>query len=216
MKSIARVMDPEQRSKLEETDRFMVACIDFSSSSGHFSSSIGLHTSETLDEIKEKKYQHMHCLYLVHRVRGSVIRDPRMRKLLETRMSEAVDLLKKKLEDPTIEYKKPTRERDAKKAGKREAITVAALLEGVLLCERLFLPNRRRIACLPHSSTDCVLRCIAVMSAWCLVSVPAIHAKRTYTLEEGSLDALKDAISSCPISGDKVDLSNSTFKASPS
>ncbi|KAL3205489.1 hypothetical protein MRX96_040782 [Rhipicephalus microplus] len=51
------------------------------------------------------------------------------------------------------------------------------------------------------------------MAVRCLVSVPALHAKRTYTLEEGTLDALKAAISTCPIMGDRVDLSKSTFKA---
>ncbi|XP_049515772.1 uncharacterized protein LOC119435362 [Dermacentor silvarum] len=50
------------------------------------------------------------------------------------------------------------------------------------------------------------------MSVRCLVTVPDLQAKRSYTIEVGKLDALKAAISTCPVIGDKLNLSTCTFK----
>ncbi|KAL1433836.1 hypothetical protein MTO96_012175 [Rhipicephalus appendiculatus] len=60
----------------------------------------------------ENKYEDKHCLYLVNRVSGWAMRDPIIREVLARRMCYAVDLLVRKLEDPTIEYKKPTLDQD--------------------------------------------------------------------------------------------------------
>ncbi|XP_037572321.1 uncharacterized protein LOC119454471 [Dermacentor silvarum] len=45
-----------------------------------------------------------------------------------------------------------------------------------------------------------------------LVSVPHLGAARTYVLEGGNLNALKEAICACPVLGGKVDLTSSSFQ----
>ncbi|KAL1484107.1 hypothetical protein MTO96_050108, partial [Rhipicephalus appendiculatus] len=56
-----------------------------------------------------KEHQDKHCLYLLHRIRGPTYRDPIALGHFERRMSQAVDLLKKRLipEHAAIEVQEP-------------------------------------------------------------------------------------------------------------
>ncbi|XP_054932380.1 uncharacterized protein [Dermacentor andersoni] len=46
----------------------------------------------------------------------------------------------------------------------------------------------------------------------CLLTVPHLRAKRSYTLQDGSLEALKQAVATCPVLGSLVALSSRKFQ----